>query len=105
MFENHHDPLDPRPPRGIDDIADRPELLTADEAASTLRISKSTLYKLVSRRQISRCVARGRPLLFRREGLIDEYWRVRRRGRPPPRPPGRGAPGAAEDLTNHNNQT
>ncbi|MEO1278961.1 MAG: helix-turn-helix domain-containing protein [Planctomycetota bacterium] len=80
-----HDPQDNRRvrrrPIGQDEIdsavdADRfPPILTPDEAARLLRISKSTVYHMVSRGELRGSVKRGKPLRFWRDRLIREYFR------------------------------
>lgn len=62
-----------------DPFAGMPELLTIDEAARVLRVSRSTMYSYVSSGLIRRSVLRGGKLLFRRDTLVDEYWRARQR--------------------------
>lgn len=56
--------------------ADRfPPILTPDEAARLLRVSKSTVYHMVSRGELKGSVKRGKPLRFWRDRLIREYFR------------------------------
>lgn len=62
-----------------DPFAGLPELLTIDEAARVLRVSRSTMYSYVSSGLIRKSVLRGGKLLFRRETLVDEYWKARQR--------------------------
>ena len=52
-----------------------PPILTPDEAARLLRISKSTVYHMVSRGDLKGSVRRGKPLRFWRDRLIREYFR------------------------------
>ncbi|UYV13493.1 MAG: helix-turn-helix domain-containing protein [Phycisphaera sp.] len=52
-----------------------PPILTPDEAARLLRVSKSTVYHMVSRGQLTSSVKRGKPLRFWRDRLIREYFR------------------------------
>lgn len=65
-------------------MGDLPPILTADEAASLLRISKSTLYTRVSQGLYTGCVRRNRPLLFWRDRLIQREFQNPRgkRGKP-----------------------
>ena len=51
-----------------------PPLMTADEAARLLRISKSTLYSHVSAGRFRSAVKRGKPLLFFRDRLVRDYF-------------------------------
>lgn len=52
-----------------------PPILTPDEAARLLRVSKSTVYHMVSRGELKGSVKRGKPLRFWRDRLIREYFR------------------------------
>lgn len=56
-------------------FGDLPRILTADEAARLLRISKSTLYHHVCRGRYRTAVVRGRPLRFVRDRLVREFFR------------------------------
>ena len=58
-------------------IGSFPPLLTVDEAARLLRVSKSTLYGQVSRGKYRDAVKRGRPLVFYRDRLVRDYFRGR----------------------------
>ena len=58
------------------DRARYPSLLTLDEVAALLRVSKTSIYRLVERRQLPFCRV-GRSLRFTPED-IDEYLRARR---------------------------
>ena len=59
---------------------------TIEEAARIARVSVSTLYSWVSRRQIIESVCRGRPLTFRSGVFEDEIFRMRNRLMPRPGP-------------------
>ena len=50
-----------------------PPILTPDEAATLLRIKKSTLYRLTSEGRFGSAVKRGKPLRFWRDRLIQEF--------------------------------
>ncbi len=52
-----------------------PAILTPNEAARLLRVSKSTVYHMVSRGNLRTSVKRGKPLRFWRDRLIREYFR------------------------------
>lgn len=58
-------------------LSNYPPLLTIDEAARLLRVSKSTLYGHVSRGKYRDAVKRGRPLVFYRDRLVRDYFRGR----------------------------
>lgn len=55
-----------------------PSLLTLDDVATLLRVSKTTVYRLVERRELPFCRV-GRSLRFTAQD-IDEYLRTRRVG-------------------------
>lgn len=48
-----------------------PLLLTADEAATLLRTTRSGIYAMAERRQVAGIVRIGRRLLFRRDELLE----------------------------------
>lgn len=56
-------------------MADLPPVLTPDEAARCLRISKSTLYHHVSMGKYRGAHTRGKPLRFFRDRLLREFFR------------------------------
>jgi excisionase family DNA binding protein len=56
----------PAPPSSTDTL---PLLLTADQAASYIGISKRTLWRLVSTKQLPECLHVGRAARWRREDL------------------------------------
>ncbi|MCB9848524.1 MAG: helix-turn-helix domain-containing protein [Phycisphaeraceae bacterium] len=61
--------------------ADRfPPILTPDQAAALLQVSKSTIYRWVSEdRCCKRSVRRGNPLRFWRDGLVEWFFSGRSR--------------------------
>lgn len=63
------------------DPATPPPLLTIDEVAAVLRVSKTSVYRLVDRRKLPFCRV-GRGLRFRREDL-EAYLQATRVERPP----------------------
>lgn len=60
-----------------DRVFDQKEILNLKEAASFLRIAKSTLYKLTCKKQVKFHKPSGKIILFRRDDLIS--W-VERKG-------------------------
>lgn len=50
-------------------------ILTPDEAARMLRISKSTLYQHISAGRYRSAVKRGKPLRFLRDQLVREFFK------------------------------
>ncbi len=56
-------------------LSEYPPIMTPDEAARLLRVSKSTLYHHVSRGQYRAAVKRGKPLRFWRDRLVREFFR------------------------------
>ena len=56
-------------------LADKPPVLTPDEAADLLRLKVSTLYRHVSEGRYSGAVKRGKPLRFWRDRLVQEFMR------------------------------
>ena len=61
-----------------DGLGGYPPIMTVDEAARLLRISRSALYKQVARGQYRRAVKRGKPMRFHRDLLIRECFKQRR---------------------------
>lgn len=60
-----------------DSLSGYPPILTPDQAARLLQISKSTLYHHVSRGRYRGAVRRGHPLRFHRDLLVREFFRGR----------------------------
>ena len=56
-------------------LSDLPPILTVDEAARLLRISKSTLYSRVSQGRYRDAVRRGKPLMLWRDRLARAAFR------------------------------
>jgi excisionase family DNA binding protein len=63
------------------DVGSLPSLLTIDEVAEILRLSKTSVYRLVERRELPFCRV-GRSLRFTRTDL-DAYLGARRVGSTP----------------------
>lgn len=57
------------------DPREYPPVLTPDEAARLLRVSKSTIYHMVSRGCYRDAVRRGKPLRFWRDRLVRAYFK------------------------------
>jgi len=51
-----------------------PPVMTPDQAADLLQVSKHTVYRYVSDGRLKRSVRRGRPLRFWRDRLISEFF-------------------------------
>ena len=51
-----------------------PLVMNAEQTASLLQVSRSTLYARVSRGMYARAVKRGKPLLFHRDRLMRELF-------------------------------
>ena len=69
-----------KPPPLTDDelagaLSDVPPIMTVDEAARFLRISKSTLYSRVSQGRYRDAVRRGKPMVFFRDRLARALFR------------------------------
>lgn len=58
-------------------LGDYPPILTPDQAARLLQVSKSTLYSHVSLGRYRRATHRGHPLRFHRDLLIKEFFKHR----------------------------
>lgn len=63
-----------RPPEQDTPLSAYPPILTPDEAARMLRISKSTLYGYVSSGKVRKSVRRGKPMRFMRDRLVREFF-------------------------------
>lgn len=53
-----------------------PPILDVHQAARLIGVAPSTLYSMVSRRELTDCVKRGKPLRFWRDRLVCEFFRA-----------------------------
>ncbi len=81
MHEPNNKGRNYRPPRALtrreldDALGDYPPIMSAEEAARMLGISKSTLYHHVCRGNYRDAVRRSKPLVFWRDRLARSYFR------------------------------